>query len=145
MTDENSDPILVHPRHFYEKDCANLLCYFTCFACFFVFFQKNVGIFSNQPIFPATGLATNQKIGIIRGTVADRMPLWNRPHAFGIICMDNSLTASRQHGLTLVQWGFLFVAFMVGIGGSFVVRGVFPPAHAGVIQSAPVTSDASSR
>ena len=59
--------------------------------------------------------------------------------------MDNSHTSSRQHGLTLVQWGLLLVAFMFGIGGSFVVREVFPPAHAGVVQSAPLLSDTASR
>ena len=59
--------------------------------------------------------------------------------------MNNAHTASRQHGLTLVQWGLLFVAFMVGIGGSFVVREVFLPAHAGVVQSASLTSDTASR
>jgi hypothetical protein len=51
--------------------------------------------------------------------------------------MNNSHAAGRQHGLTLVQWGLLFVAFMVGLGGSLIVREVFPPAHAGVIQTAP--------
>ena len=52
--------------------------------------------------------------------------------------MGNSQTSSRQHGLTLAQFGLLLVAFMLGIGSSFVVREVFPPAHAGVIQSAPL-------
>jgi hypothetical protein len=56
-------------------------------------------------------------------------------------CMDNSRAAGRQHGLTLVQWGLLLVAFMLGIGCSFVVREFFPPAHAGVIQSAPLSPD----
>ena len=40
-----------------------------------------------------------------------------------------------QHGLTLTQWCFLFVAFMVGLGSSFVVREVFPHANADVIQT----------
>ena len=49
--------------------------------------------------------------------------------------MDHSHnTSSRQHGLTLVQWGLLFTAFIVGLGSSFVIREVFPPAHAGVVQ-----------
>ena len=68
-------------------------------------------------------------------------PLWDRPDTFGKFCMDNSHAASRQHGLTLVQWGLLFVAFMLGIGCSFVVREFFPPAHAGVIQSATLSPD----
>jgi len=57
--------------------------------------------------------------------------------------MNRSHVASRQHGLTLLQWGILLVAFMVGLGGSLVVREIFPPAsaHAGVIQTAPVHTD----
>jgi len=57
--------------------------------------------------------------------------------------MNHSHIAGRQHGLTLLQWGILLVAFMVGLGGSFVVREFFPvaSAHAGVIQTAPVHTD----
>ena len=58
--------------------------------------------------------------------------------------MDHSHTLSRRHGLTLMQWGLLFVAFMVGVGSSFVVREMFPPAHAAVIQTSPVNSDSAS-
>jgi len=47
---------------------------------------------------------------------------------------------SRQHGLSLWQWGILFAAFILGLGGTFVVREIFPPtsAHASVVQTAPV-------
>jgi hypothetical protein len=51
--------------------------------------------------------------------------------------MDNSYITSRQHGLTLSQWGLLLVAFMFGLGSSFVIREFFPPAHASVVQTAP--------
>jgi len=51
--------------------------------------------------------------------------------------MNNSQVTSRQHGLTLVQWGLLLFAFMAGLGGSLIIREVFPPAHAGVVQTAP--------
>ena len=57
--------------------------------------------------------------------------------------MNHSHTLSRQHGLTLMQWGLLFVAFMVGLGSSFAVREFFPPAHASVIHAAPLDSDVS--
>ena len=57
--------------------------------------------------------------------------------------MNNSHVISRQHGLTLAQWGILFVAFMVGLGGSFVLREFLPPpsVHAGVIQTVSAHSD----
>ena len=55
--------------------------------------------------------------------------------------MDNSLVVSRRHGLSLVQWGLLIVAFMLGLGSSFVVREVFPPAHAGVVKTVVSVSD----
>ena len=57
--------------------------------------------------------------------------------------MKNSHAASRQHGLTLLQWAILIVAFMVGLGGSFLLREICPPAsvHAGVIQAVSVDSD----
>jgi len=51
--------------------------------------------------------------------------------------MGNSPITSRKHGLTLAQWGLLLLAFMAGLGSSFVIREFFPPAHAGVIQTAP--------
>jgi len=54
--------------------------------------------------------------------------------------MNNSHVADRQHGLTLVQWVFLFVAFMMGLGGTFVIRDFFPQAHASVVQTAPSNS-----
>ena len=54
--------------------------------------------------------------------------------------MNSSHAAERQHGLTLVQWVFLFVAFMVGLGGSFVIREAFPLANADVIQTAALSS-----
>jgi hypothetical protein len=56
--------------------------------------------------------------------------------------MNSSNVASRQHGLTLAQWGLLFVAFMIGLGSSYVIREVFPPAHAGEVQAASVESGA---
>ena len=56
--------------------------------------------------------------------------------------MDNSHTAGRQHGLTLVQWGLLIVAFMLGMCSSLVIREIFPPAHADVIHSAPMSAGA---
>jgi uncharacterized membrane protein YczE len=55
--------------------------------------------------------------------------------------MDNLHVVSRQHGLTLAQWSLLFAAFMIGLGSSFVVREIFPPAHAGLIQTAPSSPD----
>ena len=54
--------------------------------------------------------------------------------------MNSSHGAGSQHGLSLVQWVFLFVAFMAGLGGSFVVRDLFPQANASVIQTAPSIS-----
>ena len=51
--------------------------------------------------------------------------------------MDKSPVTKPGHGLTLVQWSLLLVAFVVGLGSSFVIREVFPPAHASVIQIAP--------
>jgi len=74
--------------------------------------------------------------------VADRMPPRIRPDTLSGIYMDNSHAASRQHGLTLVQWGLLLVAFTLGVCGSFIVREIFPPAHAGVIQTAPLSPGA---
>jgi len=97
--------------------------------------------FQKVSIFPESGLVTNQKIAII-GAVADREPLGDRPDTFNEIYMDHSHVTGRQHGLTLVQWAFLFVAFMLGVGGSFVVRGIFPPVHASVIQTATASSGA---
>ena len=54
--------------------------------------------------------------------------------------MSNIRVASRQQGLTLSQWGILFVAFMLGLGGTFVIREVFLPesAHAGIVRPATV-------
>jgi hypothetical protein len=49
--------------------------------------------------------------------------------------MEKSYVSGRQHGLTLFQWGILFVAFIIGLGSSFAIREFFPPAHAGVIQT----------
>ena len=51
--------------------------------------------------------------------------------------MSHSRVARCQQGLTLVQWGLLFAAFMIGLGSTFVIREVFPPAHAAVIKTAP--------
>ena len=56
--------------------------------------------------------------------------------------MENSHNVSRQHGLTLVQWGLLIVAFALGMGSSLVVKGIFPPAHAGEVQFAPLSPGA---
>jgi len=55
--------------------------------------------------------------------------------------MGNPQIACRRHGLTPVQWGLLFVAFMVGLGSSFVIREVLPPVHADVTQVAPSNPD----
>ena len=54
--------------------------------------------------------------------------------------MNHSHEAGCQHGLTSLQLVLLFVAFMVGLGGTFVLREVIPPAsvHAGVIQTVSV-------
>jgi hypothetical protein len=40
-----------------------------------------------------------------------------------------------RHGLTLRQWSVLVVAFMLGVGGVYVLREIFPPqtAHAAII------------
>jgi len=56
--------------------------------------------------------------------------------------MKNSCVVSRQHGLTLLQWTLLLVAFMVGLGGSFILREAFPSAsaQASVVQAASVHS-----
>ena len=54
--------------------------------------------------------------------------------------MDSSHVTGRQHGLTLVQLGLLLVAFMLGLGSSFVIREVFPPAQAGVVQTTAANS-----
>ena len=56
--------------------------------------------------------------------------------------MDHSHATSRRQGLTLVQWGLLFVAFMLGMGSSLIIREIFPPAHAGVVHSAPLSPGA---
>ena len=56
--------------------------------------------------------------------------------------MDNSHVTDRKHGLTLVQWGVLLVAFMVGVGSTFALREVLPPVHAGVVQTASKNPDA---
>jgi len=58
--------------------------------------------------------------------------------------MDNSYLASRRHGLTIVQWGLLILAFMAGLGSSLVIREVFPPAHANMVQTANVVQTAPS-
>jgi len=57
--------------------------------------------------------------------------------------MNNTHAAGRQHGLTLLQLVLLFVAFMVGLGGSFVLREFIPPAsaHAGIVQTTSIHSD----
>ena len=54
--------------------------------------------------------------------------------------MGSSQIADRRHGLTPAQWCLLFVAFMVGLGGSFAIREVVPPVNAGVTQVAPSKS-----
>ena len=52
--------------------------------------------------------------------------------------MNNSYVVSRRHGLTSLQWGFLVVAFMVGLGSAFVVREFLPLVHAAsVVQTVP--------
>ena len=55
--------------------------------------------------------------------------------------MKNSHSTNRRHGLSLVQWGLLITAFVIGVGSTFVVREFFPPAHAGVIRAASSNSD----
>ena len=56
--------------------------------------------------------------------------------------MNNSHAAGRQHGLTPLQLTLLFVAFLIGLGGSFVLREICSSnvAHAGVVQTASVHS-----
>ena len=49
--------------------------------------------------------------------------------------MDKSSITKPKHGLTLVQWSLLLVAFVIGLGSSFAIREVFPPAHANVIHA----------
>ena len=96
-------------------------------------------IFSILPIPPKTGLVINPKIGII-GESGGSVSFWNRPDTVSEIVMDNIHVSGRQHGLTLGQWGLLLLAFTLGIGSSFVVREVFPPAHASVVQTASLSS-----
>ena len=55
--------------------------------------------------------------------------------------MDNSHIVTRRHGLSLMQWGLLIAAFVIGVGSTFVVREFFPPAHASEIQAAAIHSD----
>lgn len=50
--------------------------------------------------------------------------------------MGSPHNADRRHGLTPIQWGLLFVAFMFGLGSSFAIREVLPPVHADVTQTA---------
>jgi hypothetical protein len=40
-----------------------------------------------------------------------------------------------KHGLTFRQWSVLVMAFMLGVGGVYVIREIFPPqsAHAAVV------------
>ena len=54
--------------------------------------------------------------------------------------MNHSHDAGCRHGLTPLQLVLLFVAFMVGLGGTFVLREVISPtsAHAGVLQAVSV-------
>jgi len=54
--------------------------------------------------------------------------------------MNHSHDAGHRYGLTPLQLVLLFIAFMVGLGGTFVLREVIPPtsAHAGVIQTVSV-------
>jgi len=55
--------------------------------------------------------------------------------------MSSLHISGRQHGLTPAQWSLLFVAFMLGLGSSFIIREIFPPAHAGQVQTAPANPD----
>jgi hypothetical protein len=50
--------------------------------------------------------------------------------------MSTKKERKTNHGLTLRQWSVLFCAFMLGVGGVFVLREIFPPqaAHAAVIK-----------
>ena len=52
--------------------------------------------------------------------------------------MSNSQVASRQHGLTLVQWSLLVLAFMVGLGSTLVIREAFLPSYISMVQATPV-------
>ena len=91
-------------------------------------------------MFFRTGLATNPKIGYNGKQRRIGCPLGPTEHFRQIYIMDHSHTTSRQQGLTLAQWGLLVIAFVLGVGSSFIVREIFPPVHAGVIQSAPISS-----
>jgi len=50
--------------------------------------------------------------------------------------MNNSHVDNRRHGLTPLQLGVLVVAFVIGLGSTFVVREFFPPSQAGIVQNA---------
>lgn len=56
--------------------------------------------------------------------------------------MNNRHMENRQYGLTLSQWIILFVAFMLGVGGTFIVREIFLPeaVYAASAQTATVRS-----
>jgi len=56
--------------------------------------------------------------------------------------MGSPQIADRRHGLTPIQWGLLFVAFMFGLGSSLAIREVLPPVHADVTQAAPSNPNA---
>ena len=55
--------------------------------------------------------------------------------------MGSPHNVDRRHGLTPIQWGLLFVAFMFGLGCSFAIREVLPTVHADVTQTAPLDSN----
>ncbi|MDR0520237.1 MAG: PrgI family protein [Planctomycetaceae bacterium] len=55
---------------------------------------------------------------------------------------ENGLRIKRKRdGLSVRQWVVLAAAFIVGIGSTFVVREIFPPAsaQAGVIRTSGLT------
>ena len=54
--------------------------------------------------------------------------------------MKHTHDAGCRHGLTPLQLVLLFIAFMIGLGGTFVLREVIlsTSAHAGVIQTVSV-------
>jgi hypothetical protein len=49
--------------------------------------------------------------------------------------MENSTMVETGRGLSLRQWSVLLIAFMLGVGGVYILREIFPPnaANAAVV------------